>query len=141
MKRAIILYKSKKGTTKKLGEKINQFLNEKGISTKIISIDEYNGESFSEIDYVILGCWTSGLLFFGQKPTKEWIQSAKKLPRIDGGKTILFTTYKLRVGNMFRNMMNCLNCDYTGEPIPVIKSRNGELHVSSINLMNRYLSN
>jgi len=108
MKKAIIIYNSKTGTTKKLGEGIFDYLLVNGVHPNLISIDDFNYDNSLEYDLFFLGCWTSGLLFFLQRPEKIWIDFAQKLPYLSSDKTILFTTYKIRTGSMFREMRKYL---------------------------------
>jgi flavodoxin len=105
MKKALIVYQSKKGHTKKYGEEIGNFLNEKGIESVVISIDEFKNESLHDVSCLLLGCWTSGLFLMFQHPDKPWNQFAKKISLPAGIKIGLFTTYKLATGSMFRAMI------------------------------------
>lgn len=129
MKKAAIFYNSKTGTTRKLGENIHQFLLENNISSEIWDINEFelNGFSLSNVDYIFMGCWTSGLFLLMQKPEKNWVVFAKKLPQLDCTKTILFTTYKIRTGSMFRNMRKQLHFSGTVNKLTEIASRDGRL--------------
>ena len=81
---------------------------------------------FFDYDYVFLGCWTHGLLFFLQHPEKCWVDFAKKLPPIGRRDTILFTTYKVRTGTMFKKMKEHIKAEPDAQ-ILELKSRNGEL--------------
>jgi hypothetical protein len=39
-----------------------------------------------------------------QHPEKEWIEFTKKLPDLTNKRIVLFTTYKLLTGSIFRSM-------------------------------------
>jgi len=138
MKKAIIFYRSKTGITKKLGENIRKYLEANGVSTVFKSTDEFNGSELPGFDYVFLGCWTAGLMLFLQRPDKSWIEFSKKLPALDPGRTVLFTTYKLRTGTMFRNMKKYLVFD-NKDTFTEIKSRNSELSEENKTLINNLL--
>lgn len=127
MKKAIVIYNSKTGNTKKFGENINQFLLEKNLNSEIIDIETFNNDSLSNYDLIFLGCWTSGLLLFLQKPEKAWVEFAKRLPVLESSKTILFTTYKIRTGTMFKNMKRNLNLKEKGNDMIQIASLDGKL--------------
>ncbi len=127
MKKAIIIYRSKTGITRGLGENISLFLEEHDIVTEIMTLNEARDISFQNYDYVFLGCWTSGLFLFFQKPEKSWVEFAKKIPRLDCAKTILFTTYKVRTGSMFRNMRKHLLLSGSLKNMIEIASRNENL--------------
>ena len=131
MKKALILYNSRTGTTKNLGEDIHKFLIDHNISSQVFAIDEITNFDFPGINYIFLGCWTSGLLFFMQKPEKRWIEFAKRLPVMNGDNLALFTTYKIRTGSMFRNMKKHIKSSGNNHDFFEIKSRNGWLPENS----------
>lgn len=126
MKKAIIIYHSKTGTTRKFGEKIQEYLVDSNIDSTIKSIEEVVILDFFDFDYVFLGCWTHGLLFFLQHPEKCWVDFAKKLHSLGRRDTILFTTYKFRTGTMFKEMKKHIKAEPDAQ-ILELKSRNGEL--------------
>lgn len=126
MKKAVIIYNSKKGTTKRYAEQISDYLISKKLSTQVLSIDNYTEEFIQDVDYLMLGCWTSGLMVFLQKPEKVWIKFAARLPKTLKAETALFTTYKVLTGSMFKNMRKHL-IGKIDTCTTEIKSRNGFL--------------
>lgn len=126
MKTAVILYHSKTGTTRKYAEEITSYLETKGILVKISPIQAYWEDLLEDADYVFLGCWTSGLMVMFQHPEKEWVDFAAKLPAMQSAKLVLFTTYKILTGSMFRNMTKHLKGRFEA-PSLELKSRNGLL--------------
>ena len=126
MKTAVIIYNSKTGTTKKYAEEISKYLKSKGLDTQITSIQAYSEELLNNVDYVLFGCWTNGLMVILQHPDKEWVDFAAKLTSMPGVKIALFTTYKILTGSMFRNMYKQLNGKFA-TPSLELKSRNGSL--------------
>ena len=121
-----IIYNSHSGTTKTYAEEIGNFLSGKGIDCMISSIDDYDKEYLMSSDMVMLGCWTSGLMIFGQHPDRTWKKFVKEMPVI-GKKTLaLFTTYKIATGSMFRKMENIL-ADKSDPPKAILKSRSNQL--------------
>jgi len=104
MKQALIIYQSKTSTTKKYGFAIRDYLQSLDIETKAIPVQNYTPEELEKADYIFLGCWTSGLFFFLQHPDKIWEDFAQKLPDLSNKKVVLFTTYKILTGSMFRKM-------------------------------------
>ena len=139
MKKALILYKSRTGTTRKLGENIRQFLVENDVVSDIKSIEEAGSINLEGVDFVFLGCWTSGLMVVFQGPEKSWVEFARKLPDMNGTTPVLFTTYKLLTGTMFRNMQKHLKYGKENAPLPVIKSRNGLLPEAGRALLSQIL--
>jgi flavodoxin len=109
MKKAIIYYRSKTGTTKYFAEEISEFLKQNDLSVEIYSIYDAKPEQTSDADFVFLGCWTSGLFVFLQHPDKFWVEFAKELPDLKGKKIAFFTTYKLATGSMFSKMQKHLD--------------------------------
>lgn len=126
MKTAAILYHSKTGTTRKYAEEITSYLESKGISAKISPIQAYREDLMNDVDYVFLGCWTSGLMVILQHPEKEWVDFAAKLPSMPSAKLVFFTTYKILTGSMFRNMYKQLKGKFAA-PSQELKSRDGFL--------------
>ena len=126
MKQAVIIYQSKTGITKKYDEEIGQFLSEKGVKTSILPVSDCKDGVTDQADLVFMGCWTAGLMLFLQHPEKTWTDFAGKLPALKGKKTVLFTTYKLATGSMFKNMRKHLGDKETDLSLE-LKSRNGKL--------------
>ncbi len=124
MKKAVIIYQSKKGTTKKFGEGIGAFLSQNNVESKVTSVQDFNPEDLATADYVFLGCWTNGMFLLFQHPDKPWRKFAEKLPALDSKKVALFTTYKVATGVMFKAMKKHIKAS---DNLPELKSRNGAL--------------
>jgi flavodoxin len=138
MKNLLITYVSKTGITKKYAEEINKYLIEKGIKTALISIEDFNPELFKNVDGVLFGAWTHGLMILLQHPDKPWVKFAKALPDMKDKKVGLFTTYKLATGRMFRMMKKHLDGKISGE-IPEMKSKKGELSENDKAILNNFI--
>jgi len=126
MKTAVVIYHSKTGTTKKYAEEISKYLKSMGLDAKETSIQAYSEDMLNNVDYVFFGCWTNGLMVILQHPEKIWVDFAAKLPRMPDVKVVLFTTYKILTGSMFRNMYKHLKGKFA-TPSMELKSRNGLL--------------
>jgi flavodoxin len=126
MNKAVIIYNSKTGITKKYAEEIGAYLKLRELEVIILSIQEYRAEILNNVDYLLLGCWTSGSMLFLQHPEKVWNDFASKLPNSIKSKTALFTTYKMLTGSMFNKMRKQLN-GRIDSCFTEIKSRNGML--------------
>ncbi len=135
MKKAIIIYQSKKGTTRKLGEEIQSVLTSKLIATDIQALEECKGLDVSAYDYVFLGCWTKGLMFFAQHPDKVWNDYVPSLRFSKDSKMVFFTSYKIATGSMFSQMKKSLPQEHPSI-YGKIKSRDGNLNYSSAELLN-----
>jgi flavodoxin len=139
MNNALIIYHSKRGTTKKFGTEIAEFCNLNGLNTKIISTNEFKPSLLKGIDYLLLGCWTQGMLLFNQHPDKNWVNFAENLPVLYDKKIILFTTYKVATGSMFRKMKEQLICEPESIALE-LTSRNGMLKTNDLELLKNTIS-
>lgn len=103
----LIIYQGKGSETAHFAEAIAYQLSKRVENINVKSIENVSSQDIINCDMLYLGTDTKGLLF-GQKPSKSWIDFVSKLPVIEGKQTVLFTTYKLRVGNMFHKMKEYL---------------------------------
>ena len=138
MKKAVIIYQSKTGTTMKYAEEIGAYLNTKGIDAQVYSIMQYKDGVLDDADYVLLGCWTSGLMVILQHPEKKWVEFANELPRMPDTKLALFTTYKILTGSMFRNMYKRLKGKFNS-PALKLESRNNILSESDKEALDNFI--
>ncbi len=140
MKKAIIFYQSKTGTTKNYAQEICLYLQTKQINTQCVSINEYHNNLLQDADYLLLGCWTKGLMIIFQKPDKIWSVFASGLSLPINTKIALFTTYKIRTGSMFKNMGKFL-MQFNTTMTPNLKSRNGKLSEKDKLCIDEFISN
>ncbi|MCF8332272.1 MAG: flavodoxin domain-containing protein [Bacteroidales bacterium] len=124
----VIIYNSKQGTTRAYAGEIADYLQTKGQhNVKIFSIEDADTEAIDDANVILIGSWTSGLYFFGQKPDKKWKQFAKSLPELNNKTVGFFTTYKLLTGSMFKNMNKHLKTKLNSPVDIFLKSRNSSL--------------
>lgn len=88
---AVVIYESLRGNTQRAGELIAAQLTAGGIPAVACPIDEVDMQALSEADTVIVGSWTDGFFFFGQRPGRPW--RLAKLPVIDGKTAYVYCTY------------------------------------------------
>jgi len=129
--RALVVYRSHSGVTRRYGEEIAAFLESKGVSATVVSVGECEMSSLSDVEYLFLGCWTSGLFFVMQRPDEPWLAFVRDMPQLrrtaDGGpKVALFATYKFLTGGQFPKMRAAID-GKTSEPELELKSRDGRL--------------
>lgn len=124
------MYHSRKGTTKKFAEKIAEKLQKRNIEVDTKNIAETTNEDLANCDILYLGTWTNGLFLMNQKPDQLWVEFTAKLPEAENKKTVLFTTYTIRTGTMFRNMKKFIT-PKGYRVIGSMKSRNGKLNYYS----------
>ncbi len=94
--RAIVIYESLTGNTREAGALIAAELNASGVETDHSPITEINLQALSEADLVIVGSWTDGLFFFGQRPGRAGRLAS--MPVIDGKKAAVYCTYAIDSG-------------------------------------------
>ncbi|MBA7621973.1 hypothetical protein ES703_29344 [subsurface metagenome] len=126
MKNILITYRSKTGITKKYAEEIDRYLTGKGLKTAVISIEDFDSNLFKNVEAVLFGCWTNGLMIFLQFPEKMWVKFAKSLPEMKEKKVGVFTTYMLATGSCLKKMKKHLEGKISGCQIE-LKSKKGEL--------------
>lgn len=102
--KALIVYNSKRGKTARYARAIAMYLWQKGFSISLCATHDYSEDKLESCDLLVTGCWTSGWFIINQYPNKLWRDFANKLPKNLPPYLILFTTYKIRTGTMFRNM-------------------------------------
>ncbi len=88
---AIVIYESLRGNTQRAGELIAANLTAAGVPATAWPIDAIDHQALSDADTVIVGSWTDGFFFFGQRPGRPW--RLAKLPVIDGKKAYVYCTY------------------------------------------------
>ncbi len=126
MKKAIIYYQSKTGTTKAYAEAIGSYLQSKNLDAAWHDISEHQPQPDADTDLILAGCWTKGLMVVMQHPDSDWNRFARNLAVPGNSKVALFTTYKIRTGSMFRKMAKQLD----HKEIPVassLKSKDGRI--------------
>lgn len=141
MARAIVVYRSHTGVTRRYGEEIGVFLTAKGIATQVVSVGECDMTSLAAADYLFLGCWTSGLFVVGQHPDEPWLAFVRDMPALPARKprVALFTTYKLLTGSQFPRMRAAL-AEKTASPQLELKSRNGRLSTADERALAEFIS-
>lgn len=134
MSTALVVYRSHTGVTRRYGEEIAAHLRTRGIDARVVSVGECDFDSLASVDYLLLGCWTSGMFVIMQHPDGPWLNFVRAMPTLNRTasngmglpKVALFTTYQLRTGSQFSKMRQALK-GKTPAPVLELKSRNGRL--------------
>jgi flavodoxin len=131
MARAIVVYRSHTGVTRRYGEGIAEFLELQGVSTTVTSVGECDMAALKNAEFLFLGCWTSGLFVVRQHPDEPWLAFVRDMPKLpstaEGGpKVAIFTTYRLRTGSQFAKMRAAL-AGKMSPPLLELKSRDGSV--------------
>jgi sulfite reductase alpha subunit-like flavoprotein len=138
MTTAAVVYRSAKGTTRRLAEEIGAHLESRGVEVSVQSVGDCDPTSLTGFDVVLLGCWTSGLFVVGQHPDELWMGFVRDVPALGRARVGLFTTYKLATGAMFAKMRAAL----AGKADRIdldLKSRNGHLSDAGRVALDRFI--
>ncbi len=138
MTRAVVVYRSRTGITRRYGEGIAEHLRGRGIDVSVLSVGDCDPATLADCDYLFLGCWTSGLFVIAQRPDGPWLSFVRDLSRLERPRVALFTTYKLVTGSMFPKMRERL-AGKTREPELELKSRDGSLSQSDIRKIDAFV--
>ena len=122
-----IVYQSRKGKTAAYARAIAMYLWQKGLNISLCASSDFKPEKLQHCDCLMLGCWTSGWFVIRQHPNSIWTQFAEKhlqtkLPH----NLVLFTTYKIRTGSLFKKMCEKINTNGVSS-IHYMKSKTGIL--------------
>ena len=96
--RAVVIYESLTGNTRKAAGFIAAELEKGGVATAVCSTAAVDYQAVADADLVVVGTWTDGLVLFGQRPGRSG--RLKKLPYISGKKCAVFVTYPIDAGNV-----------------------------------------
>ena len=139
MKKAIVVYRSHSGVTRKYGEEIAASLARRGIQVGVASVGDCDFATLADADYLLLGCWTSGLFIVLQHPDEPWLAFVRDMPETKRPRVALFTTYKLATGSQFAKMRAAL-AGKTNFPELDLKSRDGRLSSADETALERFVS-
>jgi flavodoxin len=126
MSKAAVVYRSRTGTTRAFAEEIAAFLVSRGVDARAESVGDCDPAALASVDFLLLGCWTSGLFVVAQHPDRPWVDFVRDMPVLKEPRVALFTTYKLVTGSMFGRMREEL-AGKTSPPRLELKSRDGHL--------------
>ena len=144
MKKAVVVYRSHSGVTRRYGEAIAAFLTARSVAVQVVSVGECDIATLADADYLFLGCWTSGLFVIRQHPDEPWLAFVHDMPALPTApdarpKVALFTTYKLRTGSQFPKMRAALAAR-TAPPQLELQSRDGRLSRPDEVALDRFLA-
>lgn len=94
--RAVVIYESLTGNTRKAGELIAAELRRAGHQAVACPTTAIDYQSLRDADLVVVGGWTDGLFFFGQRPGRAG--RLRKLPALRGKRAVCYVTYAVDAG-------------------------------------------
>ena len=139
MKKAVVVYRSHTGVTRSYAEEIAAHLRAKGVAVTVASVGEADFAALAEADYLLLGCWTSGLFVILQHPDEPWLAFVRDMPQMMRPKVALFTTYQLATGSQFARMRAAL-AGKTQAPELELKARGSTLSQADRAALDRFLA-
>jgi hypothetical protein len=95
--KAVVIWESVTGTTRKAANLIAAGLRANGIEATVNSVTNIDHAALSAADLVIVGSWTDGLVFFGQKPGRQ--SRLWSLPYLTGKHAFVYCTYAVDAGH------------------------------------------
>lgn len=101
--KAVVIYESLTGNTRKAAGFIGAELERRGVDTTVANITSVPYQDLAEADLVVVGSWTDGLILFGQRPGRSG--RLRKLPYISGKRCVVFCTYAIDAGNVLDKMV------------------------------------
>lgn len=100
--RAIVIYESLTGNTRKAADLIVAELERSGVTASACPITQVDLQALSQADVVIVGSWVDGMILFGQRPGRSG--RLTKLPVIDGKTAAVYCTYAVDPGKTLEKL-------------------------------------
>lgn len=104
--KAAIIYESLTGNTEKAANLIAAELRSAGHQASVHPITRVDYQALADADMVVVGSWTDGLLFVGQKPGRAG--RLKQFPHLAGKRCVVFCTYAIDVGRTLQKLSNIM---------------------------------
>ena len=134
--KAVVIYESLTGNTRKAAALIAAELGRQGVPATVSPITAIDYQALEDADLVIVGSWTDGLLFFGQKPGRPG--RLRKLPFISGKRCVVFCTYAVDCGATLEKLVAILE-DRGAEVLGGMAIRRDNLEGGAREFVNRVL--
>lgn len=94
--KAVIIFNSLTGTTEKAAHRIASELKALRVDATPVPIAEVDEATVADVDLVIVGTWTDGIVILGQKPAGK--KKLRGLPSLAGKKAVVYCTYAVDPG-------------------------------------------
>lgn len=139
--KATVLYYSHTGRTAGYAREIAMYLWSRGLNVSLSSLSDFNIERLKDTDLLLTGCWTCGWFVVGQHPHQKWTEISRLMAKsISPHQILLFTTYKIYTGSMFRQMKKTMQIPNNLQ-VPELKSKTGRLTIKDRELLDRFIKN
>ena len=104
--KAVVIYESLTGNTKRAAELIGGELAGAGVAATVCNVTRIDFQALADADLVVVGSWTDGMIFVGQRPGRAG--RLRKLPVLYGKKCAVFCTYAVDPGKTLQKMTGIL---------------------------------
>lgn len=101
--KAVIIYNSLTGTTEKAAHRIASELKALRVDATPVPIDEAVDATVADVDLVVVGTWTDGIVVLGQKPAGK--KKLRNLPSLAGKKAVVYCTYAVDPGKTLEKLV------------------------------------
>jgi hypothetical protein len=91
---ALVIYESLTGNTRRAAEIIGLELQRQGVAATVCNITAIDLQALSAADLVVVGSWTDGMFFFGQRPGRGG-RIKDRLPAMRGKRAVTYVTFAL----------------------------------------------
>lgn len=95
--KALVIWESMTGTTRKAANLIASGLRDAGIDTSVSPATRVDLNALSAASLVLVGSWTDGIVFVGQKPGRA--KRLWSLPFMSGKRSFVYCTYAVDPGH------------------------------------------
>ena len=133
-----MIYESLTGNTRKASELIAAQLGAAGVEATVSPINRLDLAALSAADLVIVGSWTDGFVFAGQRPGRAG-RLRKELPAMRGKKCVVFCTYAIDAGHTLEKLQAIVESK-GGEVVGGMQLRRDRLDKSVPDFVGRVLA-
>ncbi len=135
--RTVVIYESLTGNTRHVAELIAAELRAAGGEATVCPVDRVDLAALAKADLVVVGSWTDGLIFVGQKPGRAG--RLRAMPVIDGKKAAVFCTYAVDPGKTLSKLSAIVE-DRGGRVIGGLAIRRNALEEGARDFVDRVLA-
>lgn len=100
--RAVVIYESLTGNTRRAAGVIARQMTAQGVETVACPITAIDYQALSAADLVIVGSWTDGVFVVGQRPGRA--HRLRALPSLSGKRAVVYCTYAINPGRTLDKM-------------------------------------
>lgn len=116
---------------------IYESLTAEGVPTVAYPVTGIDYQALSDAELVVVGGWTDGLIFVGQKPGRAW--RLKAMPAISGKKAAVFATYAIDPGKVLDKLVEIVE-GRGAEVLGGMTIRRDRLDASTAELVDRIVA-